>query len=598
MFTQALIRELVEFIKPRSVLQIGGTQSYAAILMSEAAEYVWVGGEPKSIDLSRPELKSFRCLRGKDVLSDLAQISTGFCADLVFIDHDHGIEAVIDQINAASAYATGKTIWILDDAVPQDLDMASERPVPGKWWVGSVWAIVSTAWWRSSRAHLCIDTKPTGVAVALGLPLRGSENAAIEARNLVKECESIDWIRNSIGVCESSGLERFKFECRNNTHIRVRVADSTAYEQITVLPPEGYVEQQREIIKPMPILMADFSNGLVKHKFHGAIKERIPSARLCSLKDVHLIGPQLLIDTKEEDDCGGYVYARWSLSAVQIVEESLKKESVFEKWNGGYWVRRPDSDSIELSGRYILATPDEPRNWGMWLLLVIPAVHQFLRARDLYDGVICFCEFPWQKNFLHYLGVSDDELVNHDLKIAYKIEQLDWTVRGYRNLAVSQREKEAFHELVSKELGDDLRLQRNDRKLFLSRLSRSRRGSYRPLLNEEEVISMVRQLGFDVVEPELLSFPEQIRLFHDASVVVGLGGAGMFNAVFCRPGTKVVTIESSSNWVHGHTNLFHSLGLEYGVCFGREDLSDPRASHRRWSIDVDGLERALRPLVS
>lgn len=32
-------------------------------------------------------------------------------------------------------------------------------------------------------------------------------------------------------------------------------------------------------------------------------------------------------------------------------------------------------------------------------------------------------------------------------------------------------------------------------------------------------------------------------MFHEADVVVGPGGAGMFNTVFCRPGTKVVSIE-------------------------------------------------------
>jgi capsular polysaccharide biosynthesis protein len=61
----------------------------------------------------------------------------------------------------------------------------------------------------------------------------------------------------------------------------------------------------------------------------------------------------------------------------------------------------------------------------------------------------------------------------------------------------------------------------------------------------------------------------------------------MFNVVFSTPGTRVITIESTTNFIDAHTNIFGSAGLEYGVIFGREDRTDPRPNQKRWSLDVD-----------
>ena len=75
--------------------------------------------------------------------------------------------------------------------------------------------------------------------------------------------------------------------------------------------------------------------------------------------------------------------------------------------------------------------------------------------------------------------------------------------------------------------------------------------------------------------------------FSSAEIVVGLGGAGMFNCVFCRPGTKVVDIESTPKFCNAHSNLFASADLSYGIIIGAEDRSDPRSNHRNWWLDLD-----------
>jgi capsular polysaccharide biosynthesis protein len=101
-----------------------------------------------------------------------------------------------------------------------------------------------------------------------------------------------------------------------------------------------------------------------------------------------------------------------------------------------------------------------------------------------------------------------------------------------------------------------------------------------------------------VVEPDLFPFPVQVSIFRKAKVVVGLGGAGMFNTIFCNPGTKIVSIESGMGFLDSHTNIFASAGLCYGVIVGEEDDSDPRPTQKRWSVQVDRVVSAIAKFIS
>jgi capsular polysaccharide biosynthesis protein len=134
------------------------------------------------------------------------------------------------------------------------------------------------------------------------------------------------------------------------------------------------------------------------------------------------------------------------------------------------------------------------------------------------------------------------------------------------------------------------------RRLFLSRRSITRElgGNYRALLNEDALVEAFAERGYEIVEPELLAFPEQIRLFAEAELVVGLGGAALFNLVFSPPATRVVSIESGAAFAHNHAALFGALGHPFGFIFGRQDPEDETPVQKRWTIDVEGVMQALR----
>ena len=98
-----------------------------------------------------------------------------------------------------------------------------------------------------------------------------------------------------------------------------------------------------------------------------------------------------------------------------------------------------------LQGRYLLATPDERDNWGMWLLITLPTVVHYLRNADRYDGVICYVERPWQRRFLLACGLPESVLVPHRIDVCYSVEHLEWIGRGIRNLSVTPWDLSLIH---------------------------------------------------------------------------------------------------------------------------------------------------------
>ncbi len=76
------------------------------------------------------------------------------------------------------------------------------------------------------------------------------------------------------------------------------------------------------------------------------------------------------------------------------------------------------------------------------------------------------------------------------------------------------------------------------KKIFISRS-----GAKRRILNEFEIFtSLFEHLGFILLNPDTLSFSEQLRIFAGADVIAGEHGAAHTNVLFAPPGCLVIEI--------------------------------------------------------
>lgn len=122
------------------------------------------------------------------------------------------------------------------------------------------------------------------------------------------------------------------------------------------------------------------------------------------------------------------------------------------------------------------------------------------------------------------------------------------------------------------------------RRVYLSRKD----AEMRRVLNEPEVEVLLRMHGFESVQTEHMSVPEQVELFSKAEIIVGPHGAGLTNAVFASA-PHVIEFLPADVWDLGYyVGLTTSCGGTYDgiVCDGVAVGDD-------MTVDLSILEAAI-----
>lgn len=114
----------------------------------------------------------------------------------------------------------------------------------------------------------------------------------------------------------------------------------------------------------------------------------------------------------------------------------------------------------------------------------------------------------------------------------------------------------------------------------------------RAIVNYDELWPFLQARGFELVEAERLDFSDQIKLFQNASVVVGQMGAAMTNTLFCRPAATLIYL-APSGWPEPfYVDLAAIAGQHYNVLLG-PTVTDGPIHMSDFSVSVDQLSRRL-----
>jgi hypothetical protein len=131
----------------------------------------------------------------------------------------------------------------------------------------------------------------------------------------------------------------------------------------------------------------------------------------------------------------------------------------------------------------------------------------------------------------------------------------------------------------------------------------------RRVANFVEIMPILERLSIEPVVLEILSAEEQINLFQNAELIVGVHGAGLANLVFCSENTKALIIDVERNATSGSagmsTGLAEIMKLEWELLVVEEeileevDYSNFHNLHcRDVIVDPTALEHALERLLS
>lgn len=130
------------------------------------------------------------------------------------------------------------------------------------------------------------------------------------------------------------------------------------------------------------------------------------------------------------------------------------------------------------------------------------------------------------------------------------------------------------------------------KRLYLRRTAKSR-----PMKNASEVEAMVRKFGFHIVEPEKLNFIEQVKLFSEAELILGQGGAAFGNIIFAPKGCHVVILTTWSPFTifYYFSNLASVLGqrCSFVMCDPVEEADGFHPAHKGLNVNIPFLKKAL-----
>jgi Glycosyltransferase 61 len=133
-------------------------------------------------------------------------------------------------------------------------------------------------------------------------------------------------------------------------------------------------------------------------------------------------------------------------------------------------------------------------------------------------------------------------------------------------------------------------------RIFVSRRPKTGRG-----YNQHQILPIARRLGFTEVYLEDMSFDESVRLFSAAKFVVAPHGAGLANALFSGPATRLLfwTWDDlrGDNW---YENVFFVAGVRASRIIVTpenrgDEIRDPRGSD--YFLDPSEFEARLKEML-
>ena len=109
-----------------------------------------------------------------------------------------------------------------------------------------------------------------------------------------------------------------------------------------------------------------------------------------------------------------------------------------------------------------------------------------------------------------------------------------------------------------------------------------RRSSVRGMLNSDAVFEVLAGVGFISVDPGSLSMLEQVSLFNQARVIVGVGGAAFANLLFAHPeGQTIALVSDQLNDFCMHAAVAAFSGHRFTHVTGRTPQKPTDFPHRR-----------------
>jgi hypothetical protein len=195
----------------------------------------------------------------------------------------------------------------------------------------------------------------------------------------------------------------------------------------------------------------------------------------------------------------------------------------------------------------------------------------------------------WQKRSLELVGLSASRCVQFSGRRPWKTERLIWA----SPLAMTGDHEPNSLAMLRTIILQKLRIEPAKpgwRKLYLSRKNVSQRS----VINETELLPLLVERGYEVVDCGALDFDSQVKLFTEAGTIVGPHGAAFANILWAAPGARVFEVFEPGSVRRCYWSLCRSLGHRHTCAIG--DVAGNHAGEMGIHVPVREFTEALQKL--
>jgi capsular polysaccharide biosynthesis protein len=223
----------------------------------------------------------------------------------------------------------------------------------------------------------------------------------------------------------------------------------------------------------------------------------------------------------------------------------------------------------------VISTPEADRNYSHWMMELLPRLKLLAEAGYGPARVDRYLVNPggasYERETLALAGLPSEKLLPVSAGSHFHCESI---------ITTNLRSKHWQHSLPAW-VPEYLRALTNlapgassSKRLYLTR----RDASFRRVVNEEQLLPILRANDFEVFDPATRTVCEQATIFAGADAIVSPHSSGMTNLVFCRPGTAVMEIFAADYFDVSFWTAATSIGCRYSAVMGERVVQDvPRS---------------------
>lgn len=252
-------------------------------------------------------------------------------------------------------------------------------------------------------------------------------------------------------------------------------------------------------------------------------------------------------------------------------------------------------EETDVPGEHFVGMSAAWQNYSHWMSEVLPRLVVYLQMRKSRPKLKLllprFAAGSFQDVTLQLLGIQEQSVHRLAPKTFGSFRQL-YAVFGIDLFAVSPLVAHAAWIL-----GTAYAAQVPERaapapaeRLYIHR----RADMTRKVSNFDEILPVLTEYGFRVVEFEDASLVDQIALMRGARFVVAEHGAGAANCMFCQPGAILLELFNPACVQPAHWSLASRCGLGYGFMVGTHDPGPNGQARLDWNADYTIAPARLR----